>query len=128
MHIHSNQSGGTRFKVFLWFVFLFLCLHIGLKIVPLYMDYSRMKDEMIVKAGVAQVLKDEEILRDLENKAKDLDLPLKAENFVLQRDDERRRMKISTKWDIEVVFLWGVYTRTFHFQPVAEERYVSLAR
>jgi hypothetical protein len=83
---------------------------------------------MIVKAGVAQVLKDEEILRDLENKAKDLDLPLKAENFVLQRDDERRRMKISTKWDIEVVFLWGVYTRTFHFQPVAEERYMTIVR
>ncbi len=128
MHIHSNQCGGTRFKVFLWFVFLFLCLHGALKIVPLYMDYTRMKDEMIVKAGVAQVLTDEEILRDLGNKAKDLDLPLKAENFVLQRDDDRRKMKISTKWDIEVVFFWGVYTRTFHFRPVAEERYVTIVR
>src|SRR3972149_5955556 len=88
MHIYSDQSGGTRFKVFLWFLFLFLCLHVALKIVPLYMDYTRMKDEMIVKAGVAQVLTDEEILRDLGKKAKDLALPLKAENFVLQRDDE----------------------------------------
>jgi hypothetical protein len=128
MHIHSNQSGGTRFKVFLWFVFLFLGLHVGLKIVPLYMDHARMKDEMVVKASVAQVLKDEEILRDLESKAKDLDLPLKAENFVIQRDDERRRMKISTKWDTDVVFLWGVYTRTFHFQPVAEERFMTIVR
>jgi hypothetical protein len=128
MHIHSNQNGGTRFKVFLWFVFLFLGLHVGLKIVPLYMDHARMKDEMVVKASVAQVLKDEEILRDLETKAKDLDLPLKAENFVIQRDDDRRRMKISTKWDIDVIFLWGVYTRTFHFQPVAEERYMTIVR
>jgi hypothetical protein len=128
MHIHSNQKGGTRLTVFFWFVFLFLCLHVALKIVPLYMDYTRMKDEMIVKAGVAQVLTDEEILRDLGNKAKDLDLPLKAENFVLQRDDDRRKMKISTKWDIEVVFLWGVYTKIFHFQPVTEERYMTIVR
>ena len=128
MHIYSDKSGGTRFKVFLWFLFLFLCLHVGLKIVPLYMDYARMKDEMVVKAGVARVLKDEEILRDLENRAKDMDLPLKAENFIIQRDDEQRRMKISTMWDVEVVFLWGVYTRTFHFQPVVEERYVTIMR
>ena len=37
-------------------------------------------------------------------------------------------MKISTKWDIEKNFFWGLYTRTFHFQPVAEERYMTLAR
>lgn len=128
MHIHSNQKGGSRLKVFFWFVFLFLLLHVGLKIVPLYMDYARMEDEMNMKAGVAQVLKDEEISKDLENKAKELNLPLKAENFVITRDDDRRRMKISTKWDIEVVFLWGVYTRTFHFRPVAEQGYMNVVR
>jgi hypothetical protein len=37
-------------------------------------------------------------------------------------------MKISTKWDTDVVFLWGVYTRTFHFQPVAEERFMTIVR
>jgi len=128
MHIHSNQKGGSRLKVFIWFTFLFLFLHVGLKIVPLYMDYSRMKDEMIVKAGVAQVLKDEEILRDLDNKAKDLGLPVRAENFVIQRDDDERKMKIATKWKVEVVFFWGAYSRIFYFQPVVQERYISIVR
>ncbi len=128
MRICSNEDGGVRLKVFLWFVFLFLVTHVAFKVVPLYMDYARMKDEMIVKAGVAQVLKDEEILKDLENKAKELDLPLKAENFVLRRDDERRRMKVSTSWDVEVIFFWGLYTKTYHFQPMVEESYMTVVR
>ena len=44
------------------------------------------------------------------------------------RDDDRRRMKISTKWKVEVVFLWGVYSRTFHFQPVAEQGFMNVVR
>jgi hypothetical protein len=128
MQVHLNRNGGTRVKVFFWFVFLFLILHVALKIVPLYMDHARMEDEMKMKAGVAQVLKDEEIVRDLVNKAKELDLPLKAENFVLTRDDERRRMKITTSWDVEVNFFWGLYIKTYHFQPVVEESYMNVLR
>jgi hypothetical protein len=123
MNILANQSGASRFKVFLWLLVLFLVVHVGVKVIPIYMDYYRMEDEMKVKASVAQVLKDEEILKDLENKAKELDLPLTRDSFIVQRDTERRRMKISTKggWDIEVSFLWGAYVRTFHFEPVVEE-------
>ena len=123
MNILANQNGASRFKVFLWLLVLFLVVHVGVKVIPLYMDYFRMEDEMKVKASVAQVLKDEEILKDLENKAKDLDLPLTRDSFIVKRDTERRKMKISTKggWDIEVAFLWGAYVRTFHFEPVVEE-------
>ena len=42
---------------------------------------------MSTKASFAQVLKDEDILKDLANKAKELDLPLTADSFVLKRDD-----------------------------------------
>ena len=123
MNILANQNGASRFKVFLWFLLLFLVVHVAVKVVPVYMDYARMEDEMKVKASVAQVLKDDDILKDLENKAKDLDLPLTKDSFVLKRDAERRKMKISTKggWDVEVSFLWGAYVRTFHFEPVVEE-------
>jgi len=123
MNILANQNGASRFKVFLWFLLLFLVVHVAVKVVPVYMDYARMEDEMKVKASVAQVLKDDDILKDLENKAKDLDLPLTKDSFVLKRDAERRKMKISTKggWDVEVSFLWGAYIRTFHFEPVVEE-------
>jgi hypothetical protein len=126
MQVHLNEKGASPFKVYLFFIFLFLVIHVGVKVVPMYMDYSRMEDEMSTKASLAQVLKDDAILADLVQKAKELELPLTAESFVLQRDVDRRRMKISTKWDVEVSFLWGAYVRTFHFAPTVDENYMSV--
>jgi hypothetical protein len=119
----SRQSGGISIKTLFVLLMLFAVIHVGVKLVPMYMDAERMKDEMAVKAGLAQTLKDEEILVDLAKQAKELDLPLGKENFVLSRDDENRRMKISTRWDVEVNFFWGTYIRTFHFKPVIQENY-----
>ena len=126
MPIFLNEKGASKFKVYLFFLFLFLVIHVGVKVVRRYMDYEEMKDEMTTKAGLAQVLKDDQILLDLVKKAKELDLPLTAESFVLQRDEDRRRMKISTRWDVEVNFLWGAYIRTFHFEPVVNENFMNV--
>lgn len=123
-----NNRGAGGITVFLWFLGLFLVAHVGFKLVPMYMDYIRMQDEMKMKAGVAQVLKDEEIRKDLVNKARELDLPLTTESFILSRDEGRRKMMIRTKWDVEVNFLWGSYIRTFHFEPVVEESIMSIMR
>jgi hypothetical protein len=114
--------------VFLWFLFVFLVVHVAVKVIPVYMDAYRMEDEMKARASVAQVLKDEEILKDLENKAKELDLPLTQDSFILKRDTERRKMKIGIKggWDVEVNFLWGAYVRTFHFEPMVEEGFMQV--
>jgi len=126
MQILLNEKGASKFKVYIFLILLFLAIHVGIKVVPMYMDFERMKDEMSMKAGLAQFLKDEEIRDDLVRKAKDLDLPLTAESFVLQRDGEHRRMKIGTQWDVEVNFLWGAYIRTFHFEPVVDENFMNV--
>lgn len=126
--ILSNEKGMSRISVYLWFLLLFAVGHVAIKIVPPYMDYSRMKDAMTMKAGLAQVLKDDEILRDLVNKAKDLDLPLTPEDFVLERDGDRRKMRVSTAWDVEMNFFWGAYRRTEHFAPAVEENFMSIVR
>lgn len=128
MFMFSNEKGGTRLKVFLWFLLLGFGIYVGVKLIPMYMDYARMKDTMTVRAGVAQVLKDEEILKDLVQKAKELDLPLTEEDFVLERFEDRRKMRISTSWDVEVNFLGGFYVRTFHFEPVVEESFMTVIR
>lgn len=123
MRITSNEAGASTIKVWFWLIVLFLVIHVGYKLVPMYMDYERLQDEMGIKASVAQVLKDEEILAELVKKAKELELPLTAESFVLNRNEDRHTMKISTAWDVEVHFLFGAYVRSFHFAPVAEENY-----
>jgi hypothetical protein len=128
MRILTNENGAGTFKMVLVLCLLFIVIHIAVKVVPMYMDYSRMTDEMTVKAGLAQILKDDEILKDLVKKAKELDLPLTAESFIIKRDEERRKMLIRTQWDVEVNFLWGAYVRTFHFEPVVEEGFMTLVR
>jgi len=129
MRIVENEDGFTRFKVLFWLLLLAAAFHVGYKIIDVQVDYQRMKDTMSSKAGVAQVLKDEEILIDLATKAKELDLPLKAENFVLHRDVERRKMSIRTAWDVEVHFFGGVCgdlcVHTYHFAPAVEESFMK---
>ncbi len=120
-----SQRGVGRLKVFIILVLLGAALHVGFKIVPVYMDSENMKDTMSTKAGLAQVLKDEEIMNDLVNKAKDLDLPLKDETFIIIRDTDRRKMTIKTAWDVEVHFFGGLYVHNYHFAPVVEENFMK---
>lgn len=129
MTILQKENGMISFKMMLILLILFVVIHIGIKWVPMYMASEAMKDEMTAKARFAQMLKDEEIRSDLANKAKAEDLPLGPDDFILQRDETNRRMKISTVWDVEMHFFFDVYppytVRTFHFEPVVEETYGS---
>jgi hypothetical protein len=119
----ENEAGASKMAIAFWLIVLFLIIHVGIKLLPMYLDYYRLEDEMTSKASVAQALKDEEIIADLVTKAKELDLPLTAENFVLKRNVDRHRMQISTQWDVEVHFLFDVYVRLFHFAPAVDEDY-----
>ena len=121
----GSQRGFGSIKAIIILALLGSAIHVGYKIVPVYMDNENMKDTMSSKAGLAQVLKDEEILNDLVSKAKDLDLPLKAENFVIIRDAERRKMIIKTAWDVEVHFFGGLYVHNYHFAPEVEENFMK---
>lgn len=122
----GNHNGASKLAVMFWLALLGIVIYAAIKIVPLWMDYGRMKDTMAIKASVAQVLKDEEILSDLVLKAKELDLPLKAENFILQRDMERRKMTIKTAWDVEVHLFGDLYIYRHHFEPVVEENIMGI--
>jgi hypothetical protein len=109
-----------RVKTIVWLLLLALVIHVGYKVLAVYIDYERMKDAMSVKASVAQVLSDAEILKDLAKRAAELDIPLKAEHFNLRRDAQRHTMSISTAWDEDVSFLGDLYVHTFHFAPQVE--------
>ncbi len=121
MHIRGNESGVSMIKMLVILSIAALAVYVGYKLLPMYMDFERMKDEMQIKASLAQVLKDEEILADLVKKAKELELPLGPENFIIRRDDDHHRMMIKTMWDVEVHFPFDVYVRNYHFEPVVDE-------
>jgi hypothetical protein len=124
MQIIGNESGVSKLKVLIILALLGAVIHVGIKYLSVRLDFERMKDTMEIKASAAQVLKDEEILADLAARAKELDLPLKGENFQIIRDEDRRKMIIKTAWDVEVHYFGGLCgdlcVQEYHFAPVAE--------
>lgn len=121
MRLKGNERGVSMLKVWFWLIALGLVIYAGVKIAVPYIDFERMKDEMTTKARLAQVLKDEEVRAALVAKAKELDLPLGPEHFVIQRDEAKQRMYIAAAWDIEVHFPYDVYVWNHHFDAVADE-------
>jgi hypothetical protein len=125
MRLLGNESGVSSVKVMIWLAILGAGFYVGITYLSVQLDFQRMQDAMSSKAGVAQVLKDEEIRMDLVAKAKELGLPLKGENFVIVRDEEKRTMTIKTAWDVEVHYFGGfcgdLCIQTYHFEPVVRE-------
>jgi hypothetical protein len=124
MSMLAKEKGMISFKAMFWLVLLFVVVHVLIKVVPMWMDYTRMEDAMQGKANMAQVASnDVEIKSSLEKTAKELELPLTEDNFIIERDPNSNKVTgISTNggWDVEVHFLWGAYIRTFHFEPVTK--------
>jgi hypothetical protein len=118
-----RERGSTRLSVVIWLGLLGLVIYVGYKVIPVYMDYERMKDTMFTKASVAQVMKDEDILNDLVSRAKELELPLTAEHFVVKRNEELGTMTIKTAWDVELHFFGDLYVHNIHFAPTVDERF-----
>jgi hypothetical protein len=129
MRITNGESGVSKLKVLIVLGILVIAVIQGIKYLSVQLDYQRMKDFMEAKAGVAQVLKDEEIRHDLVAKSKELGLPLGGENFLITRDEDRRTMTIKTAWEVEVHYLWDLCgspcVRTYRFEPVAVEGYAG---
>ena len=127
MPVISRDGGMISFKIIFVLLLLFIIIHVGVKVTPMYMQAEEMKDEMVTKARFSLTTSDEEILSGLAKKAKELGLPPGAGDFKLIRDENTHRMKISTAWDVELHFFFDVYPRytvkTFHFAPVIEEDY-----
>jgi hypothetical protein len=125
MQMLSSESGVSKLKVLIILAVLGAMLHVGIKYLSMKLDFERMKDTMNTKAAAAQVLKDEEIRSELVIRARELDLPLKGENFIIIRDEDKRKMIIKTAWDVEVHYFGGfcgdLCIQEYHFAPVAEE-------
>lgn len=122
-----KDSGMVSLKVLFVLLLLFCVVHVGVKLVPMYIDAEGMKDEMVTKARFAQAFKDEDIAAGLAKRAWEIGLPLRANNFKLLRNETTQRMKISTAWDVEIHFFFDIYppytVKTYHFAPVIEENY-----
>jgi hypothetical protein len=124
MSILAKEKGMISIKAIFWLALLFVVIHVLIKIVPMWMDYSRMEDAMQGRLTMGQITNsDEEIKKALGKMAVELDLPLTQDSFIIKRDQNSNNItgiRTDGGWDVEVHFLWGLYIRTFHFDPVAK--------
>ena len=124
MALLAKENGMISFKAMFWLVLLFVVVHVLIKVVPMWMDYTNMKDAMQGRVNMGQITSnDEEIKRLLKKVAVEQTLPLTEESFIIEREPNSNKIvRISTNggWDVEMHFLWGAYIRTFHFDPVTK--------
>jgi hypothetical protein len=124
MSILSKENGMISFKAMFWLVLLFVVVHVLFKVVPMWMDVTRMEDAMQGRANLGQIASsDLEIKKSLEKTAVELDLPLTQDSFIIERDPNTNTItgiRTNGGWDVEVHFLWGAYIRTFHFEPATK--------
>jgi len=120
----AKENGMISFKAMFWLVLLFVVVHVLIKVVPMWMDYTNMKDAMQGRVNMGQITSsDEEIKMLLKKVAVEQALPLTEESFIIEREPNSNKIvRISTNggWDVEMHFLWGAYIRTFHFEPVTK--------
>lgn len=124
MAMLAKENGMISFKAMFWLALLFVVVHVLIKVVPMWMDYTNMKDAMQGRVNMGQITSsDEEIKTLLKKVAVEQDLPLTEESFIIEREPNSNKIaRISTNggWDVEMHFLWGAYIRTFHFEPVTK--------
>ena len=129
MRLRGNESGVSMLKVLIILAVLGVGINEGIKYLRVQMDYHGMQDLMDSQASAAQVLKDQEIRHELTKQAKEMKLPLTADDFQIIRDDEQRRMVIKTAWEEQVTYLWGVCgepcTQIYRFEVTADQAYYS---
>ena len=127
--MHLNERGMVSMKVIFWVLLLFVVLHIGFKLIPMYMDAWKIEDEIQGKAYMAQEAKftDQELKSALSSYAKSLDVPLQPEDIDVTRNEATRQLTLHTDWNVEVKFFWGACgatcIKTYHFDIVKEGKY-----
>ena len=57
MSMLAKEKGMISFKAMFWLTLLFVVIHVLIKVVPMWMDYTRMKDAMQGKVNLAQIAK-----------------------------------------------------------------------
>ena len=114
-HFGNERGGGKIVGLFL-LAAVIGAFYIGFRLIPVYMNAMDFKDTMRVLCKSSQIHGDKEILQQLNQKIRELDLPLAPENIIITHDPE---LTIEAHWQVTLEFPGG-YTRTLDFHPIAD--------
>jgi hypothetical protein len=87
----------------------------GIDLVRVYWKYYRLKDEMSTAALFAPTRSDTEIHRQLSAVARELELPVEATRFRIQRIPTPKSVRISTQYRVTIELPF--HHRVIQFRP-----------
>jgi len=108
----SDEKGGSKVAVLLYLMVAILVIYVLIKVIPPYMDYYSMDDEVTQELNMSQINSDDVITGDLYAKAQEIGLPINKDDIVLTRQGGKAAIEIS--WVMEVDFGYGI-KRDFAF-------------
>ena len=113
-------TGRIKLSTLLYLLFTAGAIYLAVELFPPWMDYFTFKGVMSEKAKNGSTLSNEEILKDLNANAKELNIPLEENAIRINRRETE--MSIESEWDIEIS-LGGYYGFTLHFSPQVTEHF-----
>ena len=111
-YIITDSNGNSKIIGIFFILVVVSAIYLSYTLLPHYLNYLSFKDLAGAKISAARIMKDENILNDLYNKAKELNLPLEKEDIIVKR--EEGRLHITAEWEVEVEFI-GNYKKTLKF-------------
>jgi len=117
-YIITDSNGNSKIIGIFFILVVVSAIYLSYTLLPHYLNYLSFKDLAGAKISAARIMKDENILNDLYNKAKELNLPLEKEDIIVKR--EEGRLHITAEWEIAVEFIGG-YKKTLKFSIDAGE-------
>ncbi len=111
-YIITDSNGNSKIIGIFFILVVVSAIYLSYTLLPHYFSYYSFNDLAQERAKFAQVMKGEDVLNDLYNRAKELDLPLEKEDIIVRREDGG--LHITAEWKVEVEFIGG-YKKTLKF-------------
>lgn len=108
----EKDKGFIRAGTLIYLLLIAGIIYLVVKIAPVYISYFQIKYAADVEAGRAHLYNDEQIRKNLLDKARDLNINLKNENIRINRDEKNIMIDIDYSED---VLLFNRYKLNFRF-------------
>lgn len=118
-----GQAGISRIAVLLYILVAAAVVYGVIKTVPPYMDFYAMDDEVAQQIHLSTINSDDVIMADLTSKVKELGLPVRPEDIILEHGPDG--LEIRMRWVTVVDYGYG-FKRDFPFEIDASSRKAAL--
>jgi len=123
--IWRNEDGNITTRTLFWLFLIVIIGYVAVKFVPPYMNYYMFKGEVDGEIQTAHVYSDQDIIKHILEKAGERDIPIEADDIILDRKESD--IAVSIRYKVDVNFFYR-YIKTLPFtirvvKPIKSKTY-----